>query len=70
MAETQERRQHYTSRFHFDTYPKWRRRGDERRSRGAFEGKGLFRRRLGDRRTGLLNRVSRYIFPRGFSEDG
>jgi len=69
MAETQERREN-NDRFHFDVYPKWRRRGDERRDRGSFEGKGLFRRRLGDRRIGFLARISRYIFPRGFPEDG
>lgn len=69
MAETQERRDGNNKRFHFDTYPKWRRRGDERRQRGTFEGKGLFRRRPGDRRIGFLARISRYIFPRGFPED-
>ena len=70
MVDTQETKDQESTRFHLDSGPKWRRRGDDRRSRGAFEGKGLFRRRVGDRRFGFLNRISRYIFPRGFPQDG
>lgn len=69
MAETQERGEELRDQIHSALYPKWRRRGEERRSRGSFEGKGLFRRRVGDRRAHFLERVSRFIFPRGFSND-
>lgn len=70
MVGTKKKREQYSTLFHFNIDPKWRRGGNERRIGGSSDGKGLFQRRVGDRRTWLLNRISPFIFPRGFQREG